>query len=91
MATLLAPGRRRVLATDVANDDDHPLSRVEPGQDLRPLLAELVAANQVVFAVRPDLLAWTARQDPMLQSSMAMSDPVDAWVWHNGPRRRFLV
>jgi hypothetical protein len=59
--------------------------------DLRPLLGTLVRSGAVIFAVSPDLLTWTAREDPVLQGAVEMSEPVDAWLWQNGPDRIFLV
>ena len=35
--------------------------------------------------------AWVARVDPLLRHAVRMSDPLDAWLWQNGPERVFLV
>ncbi len=29
--------------------------------------------------------------DPVLKRVVYASDPVDLWLWHNGPERTFLV
>src|SRR5262249_29984702 len=91
LAGLLAPDGRALLATDVASDEDYPLAGVAPASDLRPFLGELAAAGKVVFAVPPDLLAWTVREDPVLTRTVTLSEPITAWLWHNGPQRIFLV
>jgi hypothetical protein len=91
LASLVAPDGRAVLVNDVASNQDYPLGSLAPGGDLRPLLGELVSTGKVIFAVRPDLLAWTAREDPMLSRSTTLSEPTAAWLWHNGPDRIFLV
>jgi hypothetical protein len=91
LAALLAPGGRGLLVTDVATDADHPFGSVAADFDGRALLAELMTAGRAISAVRPDLLAWTAREDPMLKERVTLSAPVDAWLWHNGPERIFLV
>jgi hypothetical protein len=85
LASLVAPDGRAVLVNDVASNQDYPLGSLAPGGDLRPLPGELICA------VRPDLLAWTAREDPMLSRSTTLSEPTAAWLWHNGPDRIFLV
>jgi hypothetical protein len=91
IAGLVGQDGRGVLATDVATEEDYPLGGVPAGSDLRPLLEELSSAGKVVFAVRPDLLAWTVREDPLLNHAITMSAPIDAWLWYNGPERIFLV
>lgn len=91
LAALVAPGGRAVLVNDVASDQDYALGGVSDGGDLRALLAELVSAGKVIFAVRPDLLAWAVREDPVLSRSITLSEPLAAWLWHNGPERIFLV
>jgi hypothetical protein len=45
----------------------------------------------VFDAVHPELLAWTIREDPILQRMARLSPPIDAWLWQNGAERRFLV
>jgi len=91
LASLVAPGGRALLVNDVASEADYPLGSAAQSADLRPLLAELVGAGKVIFAVRPDLLAWTVREDPVLNRSTTLSEPLAAWLWHNGPERIFLV
>jgi hypothetical protein len=89
IASLLVPGGRGLLVTDVATNQD--LASVSSGSTGLQLLDELTAAGKIVFAVRPDLLTWAAREDPMLKSTVTASPPLDAWLWHNGPERVFLV
>ena len=91
LAALMAPAGRAFFATDVASNDLFPLAEVREQSDLRPLLATLVRSGTVVFAVSPDLLTWTAREDPVVQRAVEVSEPVDAWLWQNGPDRLFLV
>lgn len=91
LAGLIAKGGRALLVNDVASDGDYALGGIAHGSDLRPLLGELIGAGKVVFAVRPDLLAWTVREDPVLSRTVTLSEPIDVWLWHNGPQRIFLV
>jgi hypothetical protein len=91
LARLVSGEGRAVLATDVVSDETYPLEQLDPEADMRALLAQLVRAGNAVYAVAPELLAWTAREDPMLRRTITMSAPTDAWLWQNGPERAFLV
>jgi len=91
LARLATPTGRALLATDVASDEIHPLGELDEAADHLPLLAELARTGSLVFAVQPELLAWTVGEDPMLQRSVEMSAPLAAWIWRNGPNRIFLV
>jgi hypothetical protein len=91
LAGLTAPTGRACLITDVSSNDLYPLAQVDAAADLRPLLTTLVSSGAIIYAVGPDLLASTAREDPLLQETVEMSGPVDAWLWQNGPDRIFLV
>jgi len=91
LARLAAPTGRALLATDVASDEIYPFGELDEAADHLPLLAQLSRAGSVVFAVQPELLAWTVREDPVLQRSFELSAPLAAWIWKNGPDRVFLV
>jgi len=91
LAKLTAPTGLALVVTDVASDEIHPLGELDEAGDHRPLLAELARTGSLVFAVEPELLAWTVGEDPMLQRSVEMSAPLAAWIWRNGPNRIFLV
>jgi hypothetical protein len=91
LARLVTPSGRALLASDVASDEIYPFGELDPSADQLPLLAELSRTGSVVFAVQPELLVWTVREDPVLQRSVEMSTPLAAWIWKNGPERVFLV
>jgi len=91
LARLIAPAGRAILATDLISSKTYPLDKLEPGTDLRKLLAELLATNNAIYTANPDLLAWMGREDPMLSRAVEMTAPMDVWLWNNGPELVFLV
>jgi hypothetical protein len=86
-----AAGGRALLVSDVSSDLIAPLGPFEAGADLRDLLAELVRQGRVIHVVRPDVIAQIVHEDPALCSMVSVSPVLDAWLWQNGPERRFLV
>lgn len=84
------PAGRALLATDAARLDQldlQPYSELEPA----PLLGALLARHQVFDAVDPRLLDAMVRDDPELSERASLSEPLDVWVWTNGPEQRLLV
>src|SRR5262249_53593744 len=91
LGTLTAPGGRAILATDLVSDLTFPLERLAAEREPRELLRDVVKAAQHIRVADPDWLAWVARTDPVLKRTVRVSAPLDAWLWHNGPERIFLV
>jgi hypothetical protein len=54
-------------------------------------MASLIEQGKVIHAVQPNVLGWTVSEDPELRDAASWSAPLDAWLWHNGPDRVFLV
>jgi hypothetical protein len=92
LAALAAPGNgRALLVSDVSSDLIAPLRACEPDADLRSVLAELMQQGRVIHVVRPDVIAQVVSGDPALCRIVSTSPVLDAWLWHNGPERTFLV
>ena len=89
LAKLLSRGGRALVASDVSSDRLVPLSHEAP--DLRVVLADALREGAFFYAAHPQLLAWTSREDPVLRRLAELSDPVDVWLWRNGPDRTYLV
>ncbi len=87
---LLAPGGRGWLTCDVASDEIAPLQPPESDRPLE-LLDELMARGDVFRAVDPRFVAAIAADDPVLEAHCRVAPPAAAWMWDNGPDRRFLV
>jgi hypothetical protein len=88
---LVAPGGCAIFASDVTSGDIHPLDPPDPDADLRPLLDEAIAAGKAFYAADPRLLRATLGDDPVLRRDVELSEPLDAWLWQNGPQQRLLV
>lgn len=91
LVRLAAPGGRALLVSDLASDLDYPLTKLPREADLPAFTRELVAAGKAIYAVNPELIAWTAREDPYLARTVEVMPLQDAWLWQNGPERTFLV
>ncbi len=91
MIRLLAPGGRALLVNDLTSDLTYPLHELSPDADLCALVGELVRAGNVIYAVNPELIALTAREDPYLSRHAELLPLQHAWLWRNGPLRTFLV
>lgn len=91
LARLVEPGGVGLLASDVATDEMAPLHRAAPCTNFRALLAEQVASGAVFHAVHPEIIQGVAKDDPSLARELGPTRLADAWAWHNGPRRTFLV
>jgi hypothetical protein len=91
LARLLTPEGRALLVSDLVSDVTYPLGPLDPAGDHLALLPEIVRSGNLIYAANPELLALTAREDPFLARSAALSNAVAAWIWQNGDERRFLV
>lgn len=91
LVRLTAPEGRALLVTDVVSNDTYPLDALDLEGDKRELLVEVVRSGNLIYAAHPELLRLTAREDPFLARSATVSEPIAAWLWQNGPARRFLV
>jgi hypothetical protein len=91
LARLLASNGRALLVSDLTSNTTYPLDKVDSKSDLKPLMRELLAAGNVIYAAHPGLLERMWKDDPVLRQSATLSGPEDAWLWHNGPERVFLV
>ena len=80
-----------LLVSDVANEQMAPLNDRLRERDCWALLEGLLRSGAVFDAVRPDALFGIACDDPHLARELGSPSIVDTWVWHNGPRRAFLV
>jgi hypothetical protein len=91
LASLLAPGGVALLVTDLTGSDTYPLDDLAPDTDLGALMAELLAAGNVIHAAHPGRLSAEIRRDPYLRARYAVRSPIGPWLWHNGPDRTYLV
>lgn len=91
LSLLTRPQGVALLASDVATEQMFPLERSRELQDARALLEQLIHSGTVFDAVRPDALVAILGDDPSLVHEVGPSSLSDAWLWHNGPRRTFLV
>jgi len=88
---LLTPSGRGILATDVAYDPDRTHRELSDDGDLRPLLRDPTGRTKLIDTTHPELLRQMFLEDPVLRGQAVLSEPIDAWLWHNGPVRTFLV
>jgi hypothetical protein len=88
---LTAPAGHALLVSDLVSDQTYPLSELDPEGDHLDLLPELLRTGNLIYAVNPELIALTAREDPFLARFATLSPPLGAWLWMNGNERRFLV
>jgi hypothetical protein len=91
LANLLAAGGRAILASDIASEELAPLRQLDPAQEYRELLQELLASGRFFQSVDPRLIRVMVSEDPSLQRLLTCRDSLQAWLWHNGPQRVFLV
>lgn len=91
VARLVEPGGIGLLVSDIATEEMAPLQRAHPGTNFRALLTEQLASGAVFHAVHPDIIGGVAADDPTLARELGPARIADAWAWHNGPRRTFLV
>jgi hypothetical protein len=88
---LLVPGGRAILATDLTSSQIRPLDPQSSDADMRPLMDEVVRKGEVFYVAHPVLLRSMLENDPVLKPDTELSEPLDAWLWQNGPEHRFLV
>ena len=89
---LTAPGGRALLVTDVlASQNYRYLDRLGPDTNFLQILADVVAAERVIYIARPGLFHLLFREDHALARAATLSAPIAAWLWQNGPDARFLV
>lgn len=91
LATLAGASGRALLVTDLTSSDTYPLEDLAPDADLRALMADLLAAGNVIHAAHPGLLSAEIRRDPSWSARYSVSAPIGPWIWHNGPQATFLV
>jgi hypothetical protein len=91
LARLTEPGGLALLASDIATEQMAPLQGVDEHSDCRALLARQISSGDVFDAVQPSAIVSIARDDPTLQRELGRAQLADAWVWHNGDTRIFLV
>lgn len=93
LVALLAEPGRALLACDVSSDEIAPFpphALLSEGAGLAQL-HEREERGQLFHAVAPQQLRDIANDDPTLRKEAHLSAPEAAWLWQNGPRRRFLV
>jgi hypothetical protein len=44
-----------------------------------------------MYATQPALLRAIVSDDPILGRAIELSEPLDAWLWQNGPDTSFIV
>jgi hypothetical protein len=91
LARLTEPGGSCLLMSDIATEEMAPLAAADESSDLRALLAQQMLSGAVFDTVRPDKIAAISHDDPTLRRELGAATLADVWIWHNGPRRRFLV
>lgn len=92
LAALIGTTGRALLLSDVTSNAMYtPLNQSDPSQSGLSLLKEALASKQVIYATHPELLRWAAREDPVLSRDTELSEPLEAWLWHDGPKQTFLV
>jgi hypothetical protein len=91
LAALTAPGGHAILATDLVSNLTYPLEQLAKDREPKDLVQDVLESGGAIHVANPHRLSWIARTDPMLRHTVRVSDPVDAWLWHNGPERVFLV
>lgn len=79
------------LVTDVSSNEIAPLGEAKGGENLLPFMQRLHRENKLFNTVSPPMLSSIAAEDPVLAQRASLSQPVDAWLWRNGPTRTFLV
>jgi hypothetical protein len=91
LARLAEPGGLALLASDIATEEMAPLRGADEHSDFRALLARQISSGEVFDAVQPATIVSIARDDPTLQRELGSARLADAWAWHNGDTRIFLV
>jgi hypothetical protein len=91
LASLVAGGGRAILTTDIASTVDGSLDAETILLGAHDALRKTLDAGRAIDVADPRHLAWLAKVDPMLAQTVHASEPVDAWFWHNGPDRIFMV
>ena len=91
LASLLAPGGVALLVTDLTSSETYPFAALAPDADLRALMSDLLAADNVIYASHPGRLSAEIRRDPDWKSRFAVGSPIGPWLWHNGPEHTYLV
>lgn len=84
-------GGRGFLATDFSCDRIVPLGPISDGEDLRPLMSDLLQKGDVFQAAHPDTLRAIIEDDPKLRRESVISGPLDVWPWQNGQSGLYLV
>ncbi len=90
LARLTAPGGRILLVTDLTSSDIAPDILGVPEDDLAKLLETLITRGDVFQVAQPALLREMAKDAP-LAAELELAAPREAWLWHNGATRTFLV
>lgn len=80
-----------MLVTDAASDLDIDVDAAREVPDLRAVLADHARRGNLFDAVHPALLRAIVDDDPWLKKRARLSEPLEAWLWTNGPERTFLV
>lgn len=91
MIALTRPCGRALWITDVSSNQLAPLGRATPQESGLELLHQLASSNRIFTYVDPALIRDLALQDPHISERGIIEDPLQAWLWHNGPHRTFLV
>lgn len=88
---LTNPDGRAWLVTDVLSSSRYaPLAEVPAEANVLKLFDQLMTAEQLFYVARPGVFHLLHREDPALRRHSALSPPLRAWFWQNGPDR-FLV
>ena len=91
LAALAAPGGHVLIATDVTSGEIAPDILTASESELAALVPRLVAEQRVFQVAQPELLRDMVRDDPTLSRTLDLAPVSEAWRWHNGATRTFLV
>jgi hypothetical protein len=80
-----------LLVTDVASNEIAPLREFGAAPSPQQFLQSLMQSGKVFNALDPDYLSALAAEDPVITRRGGLSQPLDVWLWQNGPDRTFLV
>jgi hypothetical protein len=95
MIALTAKGGKAVLATELTSNHTAelppPVAVPSQSADRLELVGEFARSGNVIGVAHPARIAAIVSDDPQLSRCIIPPAPSEAWIWQQGPERRYLT
>jgi hypothetical protein len=91
LETLLDEEGKALFATELTSNETADLPEATEAVDHLALLRELSRTGNAIAVAHPDRLAALNSDDPVLRARASWTGPREAWIWQQGPQRRYIA